>query len=68
MRFVSFLAPQQYNRNDTSQRELGDFQQLRAVGNTFYGSFSANGAVFARQCGANTCAISDAIFLKATLK
>ncbi len=66
-KLVKFLAPMPHN-NQNDQRELGDFQQLRAVGNTFYGSFSANGAVFARQCGGAACAISDVVFLKAVLK
>jgi hypothetical protein len=43
----SFLSPAKDNGVRT-QRVLGDFQQLKAVGDTFYGAFTANGAAFGR--------------------
>jgi hypothetical protein len=45
---------------DTRQRVLGDYQQLRSVGTTFYGMFSANGAAFGR-----SQSNIDPIFVKA---
>ncbi|MDP9120076.1 MAG: hypothetical protein M3O15_01715 [Acidobacteriota bacterium] len=44
---VTFLSPTPDN-GDTLQRVLGDYQQLKAVGNTFYAAFPANGAAFGR--------------------
>ena len=43
-----------------AQRVLGDYQALRVLGNTFYGTFTGNGASFGRPFN-NT----DAIFIKA---
>ena len=40
---MAFLSPAKDN-GDFSQRVLGDFQQMVAVGNKFYGVFSGNGA------------------------
>ena len=41
----SFLSPATDNGN-SRQRVLGDYQQLKAVGQIFYGTFSGNGAPF----------------------
>ncbi|PZS01845.1 MAG: hypothetical protein DLM70_11090 [Chloroflexi bacterium] len=43
----SFLSPAKDNGN-SRQRVLGDYQQLKAVGNSFYGLFSGNGVPFGR--------------------
>jgi hypothetical protein len=56
---VTFSSPAKDNSN-TRQRILGDYQQLRSVGTTFYGIFGANGAAFGR-----SVANIDPIFLKA---
>ena len=44
---MAFLSPSKDNGN-SSQRVLGDFQQMVAVGNKFYGVFSGNGAALGR--------------------
>jgi hypothetical protein len=44
---VSFLSPATDNGN-RRQRVLGDYQQLKASGNTFYAAFPANGAAAGR--------------------
>jgi hypothetical protein len=44
---VTFLSPANITSNQR-QRVLGDYQQLKAVGNTFYAAFPANGAVAGR--------------------
>ena len=44
---VTFLSPVNDN-GDRRQRVLGDYQQVKAVGNTFYAAFPANGAAFGR--------------------
>ena len=44
---MAFLSPSKDN-GDSSQRVLGDFQQMVAVGNKFYGVFSGNGAALGR--------------------
>ena len=44
---VTFLSPATDN-GDRRQRVLGDYQQVKAVGNTFYAAFPANGAAFGR--------------------
>lgn len=44
------------------QRVLGDYMQMKAVGNTFYGAFTANGVAFGRPF-----ANHDPIFFKATI-
>jgi len=54
----TFLSPSMDNGNGR-QRVLGDYQQLKSVGNVFYGVFTANGVPFGRPF-ANT----DAIFFK----
>jgi hypothetical protein len=56
---LTFTSPQKNNTNDSRQRVLGDYQQLKAVGTTFFGTFTANGASFGRSIS-NT----DAIFVK----
>jgi len=48
--------------SQTNQRVLGDYQQMKAVGNTFYGVFSGNGAALGR-----TTASIDPIFFKSTV-
>jgi hypothetical protein len=44
---VTFLSPATDNGN-RRQRVLGDYQQVKAVGNTFYAAFPANGSAFGR--------------------
>ncbi|HEV3455186.1 MAG TPA: hypothetical protein VHG32_01435 [Thermoanaerobaculia bacterium] len=44
---VTFLSPANNTANQR-QRVLGDYQQLKAVGNTFYAAFPANGAAAGR--------------------
>ncbi|MFN8557675.1 MAG: sialidase family protein [Dehalococcoidia bacterium] len=43
----SFLSPAKDN-GDPRQRVLGDYQQVKAVGNTFFGTFTGNGFAFGR--------------------
>jgi hypothetical protein len=43
----TFLSPALDN-GDARQRVLGDYMQIKAAGNTFYGSFTGNGAAFGR--------------------
>ena len=54
----TFLSPAR-NNGDSRQRVLGDYQQLKAVGGTFYGVFTGNGVPFGRPFS-NT----DAIFFR----
>jgi hypothetical protein len=56
---LTFSSVEKDNGN-ARQRVLGDFQQLKAMGNTFFGVFTANGVPFGRPF-ANT----DAIFFSA---
>jgi hypothetical protein len=56
---VTFLSPTTDN-GDGRQRVLGDFVQMKAVDNCFYGSFVANRAAFF-----GSIAIDDPIFFKA---
>ena len=42
-----FLSSARDNGN-SRQRVLGDYQQMKAVENTFYGVFTANGIQFGR--------------------
>ncbi len=67
-RLLTFTASAKSSGNRDLQRLLGDFSQLRAVGRTFYGAFSADADAFGRKCNNMSCKTSDAIFLKATLK
>ncbi len=52
----TFLSPATDN-SDSSQRVWGDYQQMTAIGNKFYGAFAANGASFGR-----SAASTDPIF------
>jgi hypothetical protein len=54
----NFLSPSADN-NNCRQRVLGDYQQMKAVGNTFYGVFTGNGVPFGR-----TTSNLDPIFFK----
>jgi len=45
---VTFLSPATNVTGNQRQRVLGDYQQLKAVGNTFYAAFPANGAAAGR--------------------
>jgi hypothetical protein len=56
---VTFLSPAVNNTSNNRQRVLGDYQQLKAVGSTFYAAFPANGAA----AGRNSSNI-DPFFLK----
>jgi len=56
---LSFLSPATDNGNPR-QRVLGDYMQMKAVGNCFFGSFTGNGVPFGRPF-ANT----DPIFFNA---
>jgi hypothetical protein len=38
----AFTSPDKTDPSDPRQRELGDYQQLKSVGQTFYGTFSGN--------------------------
>jgi len=58
----TFLSPSMDNGN-ARQRVLGDYQQLKSVGNVFYGVFTGNGVPFGRPF-ANT----DAIFFKTSVQ
>jgi hypothetical protein len=48
----TFLSPA-LNNGDFRQRLLGDYMQVKAAGNTFYGSFTGNGAPFGRPISNN---------------
>lgn len=58
---LSFLSVVK-NDGDPVQRILGDYQQLKAVGNTFYGAYTANGISFGRPF-----ANGDPIFYRVTV-
>ncbi|HEV2303246.1 MAG TPA: hypothetical protein VGR91_16890 [Stellaceae bacterium] len=58
----SFLSPAT-DDGDDRQRVLGDYMQVKAVGNTFYGGFTGNGAPFGRKLSNN-----DPIFYKLTVR
>jgi hypothetical protein len=60
-RLEKFLSTTGDNGN-SRQRVLGDYQQLKAVGNTFYGVFTGNGVPFGRPF-----ANMDPIFFKMTV-
>jgi len=57
-----FLSPALDNGN-ARQRVLGDYMQVKAVGNTFYGSFTGNGAPFGR-----TISNNDPIFYRVSVR
>jgi len=56
-----FLSPA-VDSGDPRQRVLGDYQQMKAVGNTFYGVFPGNGVPFGRPFSN-----IDPIFFKTTV-
>ena len=56
---LTFRSPLQDNGDD-HQRVLGDYQLLRVLGNTFYGTFTGDGAAFGRSTHD-----TDPIFVKA---
>jgi len=58
----TFLSPEVDNIRDPRQRVLGDYMQVKAVGNTFFGSFTGNGAPFGRNISNN-----DPIFYKVSV-
>jgi hypothetical protein len=58
----AFLSPALDNGN-ARQRVLGDYMQVKAVGNTFFGSFTGNGAPFGR-----TISNNDPIFYKVSVR
>ena len=58
----TFLSPALDNGNPR-QRVLGDYMQVKAVGNTFFGSFTGNGAPFGR-----TTSNNDPIFYKVSVR
>jgi hypothetical protein len=60
-RLEKFLSTTKDNGN-SRQRVLGDYQQLKAVGSTFYGVFAGNGVPFGRPF-----ANIDPIFFKTTV-
>ena len=60
-RLEKFLSTTKDN-GKSRQRVLGDYQQLKAVGNTFYGVFTGNGVPFGRPF-----ANMDPIFFKMTV-
>jgi hypothetical protein len=59
MTFLSSALDSCPSVNCTRQRVLGDYMQMKAVGNVFYGAFTANGAPFGRPI-----ANHDPIFFK----
>lgn len=59
---LTFYSPVKDDGN-AKQRVLGDYQQLKTLGNTFYGVFSANGAVFGRP----TPRLIDPVFVKTSV-
>ena len=46
-----FLSPSTNNAGDPRQRVLGDFQQIKSVGNIVYGSFAGNRVPFNNNAG-----------------
>ncbi len=56
---ATFLSPATDN-GDARQRVFGDYVQMKAVDNCFYGSYTGNGAAFGRSVANN-----DPIFFKA---
>lgn len=57
-----FLSPANDNGN-SRQRVLGDYMQVKAVGNTFFGSFTGNGVPFGR-----TISNNDPIFYRVSVR
>jgi hypothetical protein len=58
----TFLSAAADNTSDNRQRVLGDYMQVKAVGNTFYGGFTGNGVPFGR-----SLSNMDPIFYKITV-
>ena len=58
----TFLSPTTDNGNGR-QRVLGDYQQLKSLGNIFYGTFTGNGVPFGRPF-----ANMDAMFFKTSVQ
>lgn len=56
---LSFLSPAAADNSKPRQRVFGDYQQIKNVGSTFFGVFSANAAAL----GNNTAA-TDAVFFR----
>jgi hypothetical protein len=56
----TFLSPATEDPDNPSQRILGDFEQLKAIDNCFYGGFVANRAAFS-----GSLAVPDPVFVKA---
>jgi hypothetical protein len=50
IRLLTFLSSAPDHRC-SSQRVLGDYMQMKAVENTFYGAFTGNGVAFGRPFG-----------------
>jgi hypothetical protein len=49
----TFLSPAMDDPNDQNQRVLGDYVQVKAFENQFYGGFTGNGAPFGRNISDN---------------
>ena len=64
---LKFRSPIPAPGFDRELRILGDYQQLKAVGDTFYGVFSANGHDLPRGFNRKTNAI-DPIFFKTAVR
>ena len=63
-RLLTFLSSAKDNGRNR-QRVLGDYMQMKAVGNCFYGSFTGNGAPFGRiDAMGNPISNHDPIFFK----
>src|SRR5262245_1227862 len=62
LRLLTFLSPAADN-GDPRQRVLGDYMQMKTVGNTFYGAFTGNGVAFGRPFANN-----DPIFFRVSVK
>ena len=57
---LRFLSVEKEDPNNTRQRPLGDYQQLKVVGDTFFGVATGNGAAFGR-----AVADWDPVFIRA---
>jgi hypothetical protein len=62
LRLLTFLSPAADN-GDPRQRVLGDYMQMKTMGNTFYGAFTGNGVPFGRPFANN-----DPIFFRVSVK
>ena len=62
LRLLTFLSSAADN-GDSRQRVLGDYMQMKAVGNTFFGAFTGNGVAFGRPF-----ANHDPIFFRVSVK